>query len=405
MTVTIGSAFTGAGGLDMAVSALFPDAQLSWFSELPGPAADVFAHHHPGVPNLGDITAVDWQHVEPVDILGAGFPCQDISHAGKGAGITEGTRSGLWFRLIDAIRVLRPRILLVENVAAIASPGRGLDVVLGSLAEVGWDAEWAMLRASDVGAPHRRDRWFAVAWPADTDLAGLEGRDAGGVRERAVERSAGQGDPRPDLTNLPTPAASLGRGTGTPSYATAYERQVVQGKRNLDDAVAMLPTPAAQEPGGTVEQYHDRLHRHDGPSSTFTPLGMLVKVLPTPRTLPTPTSADSRGTRNSTAIRYRIPPTGVHAGDTLSDVAHADRWGDYGPAISRWEQILGRPAPDPTDDKGRLSPAFVEWMMGWPQGWVDLDGTSRAHRLHMLGNGVVPQQAYAAYAQLLPRAG
>jgi DNA (cytosine-5)-methyltransferase 1 len=353
----VGSLFTGGGGLDMAVHMLWPNALPVWCSEVDKHASALLEARMPTVTNLGDITAIDWHQVEPVDVLVGGFPCQDISHAGKRAGITEETRSGLWFNFRDAIRVLRPRLVLVENVAALASPGGGLDVVLGSLAEVGFDAEWELLRAGDVGAPHRRDRCFIVAWHTDADLAGLEGRDPGGVRERAHERAPGALGTH-DLTFLPTPQANLGRGTGTPSYETAYQRQVVQGKRNLDDAVAMLPTPTAM---------------------------------------------DSRGSRNATAARGPEARP-VNTGWTLNDVRHAYRWAEYGQAIARWEAILGRRAPAPTDDRGRLSPLFVEWLMGWPQGWMSLPGLSRSNRLKILGNGVVPQQAAAAFRQLLARA-
>jgi DNA (cytosine-5)-methyltransferase 1 len=116
--------------------------------------------------------------------------------------------------------------------------------------------------------------------------------------------------------------------------------------------------------------------------------------------LPTPTVADSRGTRNATAGRTG---PGHHDGWTLSDVAFADRWAQYGPAIRRWETALGRPAPEPTvtGKRGgqRLSGRFTEWLMGLPDGWVsDLVDNNAAVRI--CGNGVVPQQAIAAYSSL-----
>jgi len=85
----------------------------------------------------------------------------------------------------------------------------------------------------------------------------------------------------------------------------------------------------------------------------------------------------------------------------LGTIAATSRWGGYTPAIRRWESVLGRPAPLPTDDQGRLNAPFVEWMMGWPEGHTD--GLSRAKALKILGNGVVPQQAVAAYTQLFAR--
>lgn len=176
----IGSVCTGYGGLDLGVLAALGGGRLAWVAD-PEPAATaVLAARFPGVPNLGDITTVDWSAVEPVDVLTAGFPCQDISTAGLGAGITEGTRSGLWFTVIDAVRVLRPALVVVENVAALRSRRGGLGVVLGGLATLGYDARWRSIRASDIGAPHRRERIFILAHPAvsaaDPTRAGLASR-------------------------------------------------------------------------------------------------------------------------------------------------------------------------------------------------------------------------------------
>ncbi|MDN6210441.1 DNA cytosine methyltransferase, partial [Bifidobacterium crudilactis] len=88
----VGSLFSGYGGLDLAVEHAF-NAQTIWSSEINQPVAELFAHHWPDAPNLGDITAIDWHQVEPVDILIGGFPCQDVRTAGKKAGLTPGTRS------------------------------------------------------------------------------------------------------------------------------------------------------------------------------------------------------------------------------------------------------------------------------------------------------------------------
>jgi len=147
------------------------------------------AHHYPDVPNLGDVTKVDWASVPHIDILTGGSPCQDLSHAGKRAGMTAGTRSNLWVQMREAIAVLRPRLVVWENVRGALSasadsdlepcPGcmgdpddgavlRALGRVLGDLADLGYDARWYGLRAADVGAPHGRFRVFVFAWPADT---------------------------------------------------------------------------------------------------------------------------------------------------------------------------------------------------------------------------------------------
>lgn len=97
----------------------------------------------------------------PIDIVLGGFPCQDISVAGKGAGITPDTRSGLFYEIIRLIRDLRPSFVFLENVPAIRT--RGLNVVLHELTEAGYDCRWTMLSASSVGAPHKRERWFLLA--------------------------------------------------------------------------------------------------------------------------------------------------------------------------------------------------------------------------------------------------
>ena len=129
--LTAGSLCSGYGGLDLAVMAV-TGARLAWMAETDQYAAGVLAHHWPGVPNLGDVTALDWAAVPPVDLVAAGWPCQDISYAGPGAGITEGSRSGLWLHIADGLRCLRPAYVYLENVAALRT--RGLGKVLGDLA-------------------------------------------------------------------------------------------------------------------------------------------------------------------------------------------------------------------------------------------------------------------------------
>ncbi|QIR70705.1 DNA cytosine methyltransferase [Kocuria sp. KD4] len=114
------SLFSGYGGLDLAVEEVF-DAETVWFSEFSLAPARVFAHHWPGVPNLGDITAIDWHTVEPVDVICGGFPCQDVSTVGKRAGLHPGTRSGLWAHMATAIDMLQPEWVVAENVRGLLS--------------------------------------------------------------------------------------------------------------------------------------------------------------------------------------------------------------------------------------------------------------------------------------------
>ncbi|MEV3856082.1 DNA cytosine methyltransferase [Streptomyces sp. NPDC050095] len=146
----------------MAASAL-TGARIGWVAEVDEAASAVLAARYPDAPNIGDITSYDWSQLAgQVDIVTAGFPCQDISNAGKRVGI-DGKRSGIWRNVAEAIRVLRPRLALLENVSALRI--RGLGTVVADLAAIGYDARWVCVRASAVGAAHHRDRWFCLAHP------------------------------------------------------------------------------------------------------------------------------------------------------------------------------------------------------------------------------------------------
>lgn len=155
----IGSLFAGIGGFDLA--AKWAGMETAWFSEVDPYASAVLKKHWPDVPNHGDIRNIKGADVEPIDILCGGFPCQDISVAGRGAGI-EGERSGLWKEYARLIGELRPRYVVAENVSALRS--RGLITVLKDLYALGYDAEWHCIPASAVGAPHQRDRVWIIAY-------------------------------------------------------------------------------------------------------------------------------------------------------------------------------------------------------------------------------------------------
>lgn len=190
----IGSLCTGYGGLDMAALTVF-GGKLIWCADNDRHVVVVLAIRYPGVPNFGDITTIDWQEVAPVDIICAGFPCQDISYNGRGAGIEKGVRSGIWKNISKGIRILRPKLVVVENVAALRR--RGLDRVLGDLAEVGYYSVWTSLRASDIGAPHRRERVFILAYqPEATDLlAATYARSQRRARRPIAGQATGRGSP------------------------------------------------------------------------------------------------------------------------------------------------------------------------------------------------------------------
>ncbi len=165
---TIGSLFSGIGGLELGLE-WAGVGRTAWQVEQDEWCRRVLARHWPDANrSVIDVRLAGKETLPRVDVLCGGFPCQDISQAGKGAGLS-GERSGLWREMLRVIRELGPRIVVLENVSAITI--RGLDTVLGSLAEAGYDAEWSCLRALDVGAPHRRERWFCVAHPNGDGLA------------------------------------------------------------------------------------------------------------------------------------------------------------------------------------------------------------------------------------------
>ena len=202
---TVGSLFSGYGGLDLGVTgALGPGGDTLFVSDVEkGPCA-ILAHRFPDAPNIGDITRVDWRDVPRVDVLCGGSPCTDLSTAGARAGMTKDTRSGLWESMFRGVQELRPHLVVWENVLGATSARafslleqregrvgaedggpvlRALGRVLGDLASIWYDAQWGVLPASAVGAPHKRARIFLVAHPPRPTLgptAGVSRRRSGG---------------------------------------------------------------------------------------------------------------------------------------------------------------------------------------------------------------------------------
>jgi DNA (cytosine-5)-methyltransferase 1 len=162
----IGSLFSGIGGLEMGLERAGV-GHVAWQVERDPFCRSILAKHWPDAERFDDVCSVGSHNLAPVDVICGGFPCQDISYAGKGAGLA-GERSGLWREYARIVREIRPSFVVVENVAALLA--RGLGDVLGDLASLGFDAEWFCLRASDVGAPHRRERVFVVAYRDDGRL-------------------------------------------------------------------------------------------------------------------------------------------------------------------------------------------------------------------------------------------
>lgn len=152
--------FSGIGGFALAGRNL--GHEIAAFCERAKYPRLVLEKQFHGVPIFDDVTTADFTSIGPVDLVTAGFPCQDTSRAGNRAGLA-GERSGLFWYILRAVRMVgRPRLLL-ENVAGLLD--REMGTVLGALAEIGYDAEWHCIPASHVGAPHDRDRVWIIADP------------------------------------------------------------------------------------------------------------------------------------------------------------------------------------------------------------------------------------------------
>jgi DNA (cytosine-5)-methyltransferase 1 len=199
------SLFSGIGGFDLGVerTGLY---EVVAQSEIDPYASRVLSKHWPTVPNLGDITAITEAHLEPIgriDAVIGGFPCQDLSVAGKQGGI-RAARSGLFFELMRIVRMVRPSLVILENVPTLLSRADWMGAVLGEMAESGFDAEWDCIPAQAVGAHHRRDRVFIVAY---ADSAGLEPDDRRAIPDEQRD------DPTapPGRTDQPNRAGAVGQ--------------------------------------------------------------------------------------------------------------------------------------------------------------------------------------------------
>lgn len=157
--IRIGSAFSGIGGFEVGLEKSIPNSKTVWQIEQDPFCQKILQKHWPDAKRYDDVRKVGAHNLEPVDIFCAGFPCQDISVAGKGEGL-DGEKSGLWWECFRLISELRFPIIVLENVAAITF--RGGREVVGSLTSIGYDTEWQVISARMFGAPHIRRRWFLV---------------------------------------------------------------------------------------------------------------------------------------------------------------------------------------------------------------------------------------------------
>lgn len=413
----IGSLCTGYGGLDLAAHALL-GGDIAWVCDIDEDVNRLLEVRFPGIPNLGDITALP--DAEPVDVVTAGFPCQPVSNAGQRKGIED--ERWIWDDIIAFVGRMdpRPRMLLLENVPGLLSANRGdaMARVVEGLAALGYVGRYRLLRASDVGACHRRARWFCVALHAEHagwDAAPFAGRvaEASAIGEGGEWESAGTDrSPVADSDGIRVgPVGGSGRrddgfdGVGESAAVPAG----TEGAHAADSPQGdYLPTPTSwlgRRPGNS--DLTDPGSKRVGSGGSHPRSIELVDAIA--RMLPTPTAQ---------AAKHGATPD-IHAnrhGHNLWDLPHLlpggrghdpEVWGSFTAALDRHAAVMGSRAPSPVTDDGKLSPRFVEWMMMLPPGWVTGDdlGLTRAAQLRILGNGVVPAQAYAAYASLFETMG
>jgi site-specific DNA-cytosine methylase len=370
------------------------------------PATKVYA-------DVCDVTATD-PHLSRVArhrrdqrplLVSGGFPCQDISLSGHGAGL-DGARSGLWSEFARIIREFEPEYVLIENVAALR--GRGLDRVLADLGGRGYQARWDCIPAAAVGAPHMRDRMFIVAMRADVSTlsGGPLGEPFGLVTTAGVRPGATAAETvnAPVLDKLPRAGRMVG------GYVFELEPIATQreAKAALRDGEMLLPSPAKHEPGwrnleildrAGMPPAHPNQRFYDRATGRVVQKGvaqvatMFPNLKPASNVLiPTPSRRDGMSGPGRSPKRK--------GGPNLRTVVN-EQEGDY-----------------------KLNPEWVEWMMGLPAGWtdpdtanadlapfegwqderlprIDADAPHRRKRLEACGNGLVPQAAAVALAWML----
>ena len=183
--------FSGIGGFALAARWTWEEElDIVGFCEIEEFCQKVLKKNFPNVPIYNDITKLDGNLFNDVDLITGGFPCQDISQAGKGAGIERETRSGLWFEMLRIISEVRPRYTIIENVPMLTV--RGGTRVIEGLAEIGYNAEWTIIGANDIGAWHTRKRIWIVAYPESERHRGRSSKERA-VQERVVLESKQEG--------------------------------------------------------------------------------------------------------------------------------------------------------------------------------------------------------------------
>lgn len=386
-TFNVLSLFSGGGGLDLGIRLAVPRSRVVGYVEREAYAAAVLVARM-GSQDLDP--APVWDDVVTfngrpfcglVDCVAGGFPCQDISNAGQREGI-EGSRSGLWLHFARIIREVQPSYVFVENVAALAV--RGLDVVLGDLASLWFDAEWGVLGADSVGAPHQRDRLFILAHTR---------RD----REQRLQ-------PEPEQRSGGAPAFS-GAGENMVHASSPVQRRERWGdgevfqqagpaaaSASVADSAGECQRESDDAPGSVSRQ---RARFHAGGRGGYVAHANGSGRSGERSTLPIDANAYTRNDvdRCGGALAY-VADADIGTGHGLHErVQLGHMASDAGVSGLRCA-----PFPPGPDDREGWEAYLREWPGTEPAVRRGADGLAhRMERLRLLGNGVVPQQAAAAF--------
>lgn len=377
MTVRAAALCMGYGGGELALAS-FLDVELAWYAEVDPDCSGILAERWPNVPNLGDLTAIGWADVEPVDVVTAGYPCQPFSQAGARQG--EDDERHLWPSIADGLRQLRPAFVFLENVRGHLS--LGFDRVLADLDELGYSVEWSLLAAADVGACHGRQRlWVAAtlegAPPAEGTPCGyrdaegwtgpqvglwdepvrLRPPDAGCVRDGIMYGRPRLAPAAPTVGLMPTPAADESDPTEEFAAEMAdqdidpHERLYLPGRkwhtqRTLRRVAAtLLPTPSVAD---SLGGHHSR----GGDRSGEALLGGIRYLLPDAEPsdlLPTPRTGPNRASRRAMVTERQWSAPGLEQALELGR-------GELPREFESWDEVQGRsrvlPTPTTSDAKG-----------------------------------------------------
>jgi len=355
----VGSLFAGIGGLDLGLERA--GMQVKWQVENNPYCIRVLAKHWPSVKRYGDIKQIKWSEVEPVDLICGGFPCQPVSVAGARKGDKD--ERWLWLEFLRAIREVRPRYALVENVPGLLSTddGRLARGVFGDLAEIGYDAEWNIVSAADVGAPHLRKRIFIVAH-AQSDLRSAP------RNERPFALDWGS-------SSLENPRCLVGQeGAEVEGILSRFSEEwnsriESAGPSNMADSKQRGLSQRGSKPQVSVIS---RIGEH----------GQETIVAH---------SQSFDGSRpEQEGVGTRKPE--VSTGDRCTALGDSEsiRFTRMGQAEDEWQVNRGLNAPDNSSEIGR---ECSQWAVEPDVGRVADGVPSRVDRLKCLGNAVVPQVA------------